>query len=263
MTKKDLPDIQISKPKHKIAINRVGITDFQMPIFISQKNGGVQHSVASISCYVDLAPNIKGISMSRIPIGLMKFSNEQLNSKMMFQIAEHIRKLSEAELCDLGYYFPYFLTRYAPTSHEPGILPYEIWFNAIKTKNESIFRFTVETIATSCCPCSKEISISNAHNQKSRIKITCQSKHDYFIWIEDIIDVAESSASCEIFSVLKRPDEKTVTEKMYDNPKFVEDIARECYIKLDKIKGIDKFKIEITNDESIHAHQARAILSNY
>jgi len=258
MVNKKLPDVQLGKPKHEIAINRVGITDFKMPIFISRKDGGVQHSVASISCFVDLLPEIKGISMSRIPISLMKFADEQLSSKLMVNIAENVRRSTEADLCDLGYYFPYFLTKYAPTSCEPGILPYNIWFNMIKTASSQIFRLSVETIATSSCPCSKEISQFSAHNQKSRIKITCKCKEDAFIWIEDLIKIAEDSSSCEIFSVLKRPDEKFVTEKMYENSKFVEDIARECYIKLAQVGGIFDFQVEVINDESIHAHSAKA-----
>ncbi len=261
---KKLPDIQNEQePIHKISINRVGITDFKLPIFISQKDGGVQHSVANISCFVDLAPDIKGISMSRIPIGLMKFAKEQLSSKLMIKIAENIRRSTEADLCDLGYYFPYFLTKHAPISFEPGILPYEIWFNIIKTAKGHMFRLSVETIATSSCPCSKEISKISAHNQKSRIKIICEAKEDAFIWIEDLVKIAEESSSCEIYSVLKRPDEKEVTEKMYENSKFVEDIARECYNKLSQVKDILKFKVEVVNDESIHAHSAKAIIANY
>jgi len=263
MISKHLPDVQLTKPKHEIAINRVGITDFKMPIFISQKKGGFQHSVATISCYVDLAPSIKGINMSRIPIGLMKFEKDQLNSLTMVKIAENIRLSTEAELCDLGYYFTYFLTKCAPLSCEPGILPYEIWFNIIKTENDYKFRFSVETVATSSCPCSKEISKYNSHNQKSRIKITCLSKNENMVWIEDIIKIAEDSSSFEIFSVLKRADEKIVTEGMYENPKFVEDIARDCYYKLDQVDGIEKFKVEVSNDESIHVHLAKAIISNY
>ncbi len=263
MSNNELPDVQLTKPKHEIAINRVGISDFKMPIFISEKDGGVQHSVANISCYVDLAPNIKGISMSRIPIGLMKFAKEQLSSKMMIKISENIRRSTEADLCDLGYYFTYFLTKHAPVSCEPGILPYEAWFNMIKTKDDHLFRFSVETIASSSCPCSKEISKYSAHNQKSRVKITCQGRKDEFIWIEDIIKIAEEASSCEIYSVLKRPDEKVVTESMYENSKFVEDIARSCYVKLSDIGSIEKFKVEVSNDESIHAHLAKAIIANY
>jgi GTP cyclohydrolase IB len=263
MLSKDLPDVQLTKPKHKIAINRVGISDFKMPIFISQKDGGVQHSVANISCYVDLAPDIKGISMSRIPIGLMKFANEQLSSKLIESISENIRIISEAKTCELTYNFPYFLTKLSPSNMEPGIVSYNVSFIGIKSINDFRFNLCVETIATSCCPCSKEISKYGAHNQKSFIKINCKTKENCLVWIESIIDIAEKSSSCEIYSILKRPDEAKVTEKAYENPKFVEDIARECYFRLDKIEDIDNFDVEVSNDESIHIHKAIAKISNY
>jgi GTP cyclohydrolase I len=259
----NLPDVQLTKPKHEIAINRVGITDFQLPIFVNKQDGGMQHSVAMISCYVDLAADIKGISMSRLPIQLMKFSNQQLNGKIIESIAENIRIVSEAKICNLTYNFPYFLTKLSPKSMEPGLVPYQITFNGVKSETDYVFTLGVETIATSSCPCSKAVSKYSAHNQKSRIKITCQGIPGSFIWIETLIKIAEESSSCEIFSVLKRNDEAEVTERAYENSKFVEDIARECYYKLDSLEEIDKFKVEVTNDESIHIHQARAIVSNY
>lgn len=263
MSNKDLSDVQLTKPKHIIAINRVGITGFQLPIFVSIQDGGVQHSVANISCYVDLAADIKGISMSRLPIQLMKFSNQQLNGKLIESIAENIRIVSEAKICNLSYNFPYFLTKLSPKSMEPGLVPYQVTFNGIKSENNYEFILSVETIATSSCPCSKAVSKNSAHNQKSRIKINCQGKPGAFIWIETLIKIAEESSSCEIFSVLKRNDEAEVTERAYENSKFVEDIARECYYKLDNLEEIDKFKVKVTNDESIHIHQAQAIVSNY
>jgi len=227
------------------------------------QNGNIQHSIANVSCYVDLAADIKGISMSRLPIQLMKFSDQQLNGKVIKLIAENIRKVSEAKICNLTYNFPYFLTKLAPVSFERGILPYQVTFNGIKSETDYTFILSVETIATSSCPCSKAVSKYSAHNQKSRIKITCQGNSDTFIWIETLAKIAEESASCEIYSVLKRSDEAKVTETAYENSKFVEDIARECYYKLSQIDDILKFKIEVTNDESIHAHSVRAIISNY
>jgi GTP cyclohydrolase I len=261
---KNLPDVQNEmKPIHSIEINRVGIVDFQLPIFVSRQDGGIQHSIANVECYVDLAADIKGISMSRLPIQLMKFSNQQLDSRLVESITENIRIVSEAKICNLTYNFLYFLTKLSPKSMEPGLVPYQISFNGIKTENDYKFILGVETIATSSCPCSKAVSKNSAHNQKSRIKITCQGNPGTFIWIETLIKIAEESSSCEIFSVLKRNDEAVVTERAYENSKFVEDIARECYYKLDNHEDVDKFKVEVTNDESIHAHQARAIISNY
>lgn len=259
-----LPDIQNEKPTHSnIAINRVGISDFKLPIFISKKSGGIQHSVANIDCYVNLDSNLKGINMSRLPIGLQKFKNEQLNYLLIENICEFIRVKSEANECELSYHFPYFLEKTAPVSNETGVLPYNIIFTGIKTQNDFIFKINVETLTTSCCPCSREISDNGAHNQKCRILIDCTVLNiDNIIWIEDLIDIAESSSSCDIYSVLKRPDEKFVTENMYKNSKFVEDIARECYYKLDKLNNISNFSIKVESDESIHAHKALAIISS-
>jgi GTP cyclohydrolase I len=258
-----LADVQYTKPKHEIRINRVGITEFKLPIYIAQKNGSVQHSVASIECYVDLAAEIKGINMSRLAVGLQKFSSQQLCGKLIKEICEYIRFVSDnSETCEIIYQFDYFIEKIAPKSKEPGLLPYNIIFKGIKTETDFIFKLSVETIATSCCPCSKEISDNSAHNQKCYITIECEMNPDEFLWIEDLVKIAESSASCEIFSVLKRADEKVVTEEMYNNSKFVEDIARECYSKLDELNIIKSFSVKVESDESIHAHKAVAFITN-
>ena len=263
MSNKDLPDIQYTNPKYPIRINRVGINMVELPIFVSTKTGGVQHSIAKIDCYVDLAAHLKGTNMSRLIIGLQKFIGQQLNGKLISSIAENIRISAEADTCELSYRFPYFIQKLAPASNEPGTLPYHICFTGIKTNDNYIFKLGVKVLATSLCPCSKEISSYGAHNQKALIEMIVQTKENSFIWIEDLIDIAERSASCEIFSVLKRIDEKIVTERAYDNPKFVEDIARSVYNKLSEREDIEKFKISVESDESIHAHNAVAIMTNY
>ena len=258
-----LPDIQYTKPKYPIKINRVGINTVELPIFVSMKNGGVQHSVAKVDCYVDLAAHLKGTNMSRLIIGLQKFVGQQLSGKLINSIAENIRISAEADTCEVSYRFPYFIQKVAPASNEPGILPYHICFTGIKTKDSFTFRLDVKVLATSLCPCSKEISEYGAHNQKALIDISIQAKENAFIWIEDVVDIAEASASCEIYSVLKRIDEKVVTERAFNNPKFVEDIVRSVYDKLSEIEDVEKFKIIVESDESIHAHNAVAIMTNY
>jgi GTP cyclohydrolase I len=258
-----LPDMQYTTPAHEIRINRVGINSVELPVYVSMKNGGVQHSVAKVDCYVDLAANLKGTNMSRLIIGLQKFVGQQLSGKLISSIAENIRISAEADTCEISYSFPYFVQKLAPASQEPGILPYHICFTGIKTKDNYTFRLGVKVLATSLCPCSKEISEYGAHNQKILIDIVVQGKENSFIWIEDLIEVAEASASCEIYSVLKRMDEKVVTERAYNNPMFVEDIARAVYDKLDKMENVEKFKVSAESDESIHAHNAVAIMTNY
>jgi len=256
----NLPDIQQTCPTNKIALNRVGISDFKMPTRVATKEGYINSTTAVINCYVDLAKELKGINMSRIPQSIHKFQNKVLNSDLIKDIAENVRVVSEAEICEISYTFDYFLTKVSPVNKEPGLVNYPVTFTGIKSKDEFTFRFEVRVTATSLCPCSKEISEFGAHNQKCHIDVTCQRKKDEFIWIEDIIEAAESSASCEIFSVLKRPDEKWVTEHAYKNPKFVEDVARDCYSKLIQDERIEKFKVKVSSDESIHMHQAVAII---
>ncbi len=260
---KRLADVQYTNPKYPIRINRVGINMVELPIFISMKNGGVQHSVAKVDCFVDLAAHLKGTNMSRLIIGLQKFVGQQLSGKLINSIAENIRISTEADTCEVSYRFPYFIQKIAPASNEPGILPYHICFTGIKTIDEYIFKLGVKVLTTSLCPCSKEISEYGAHNQKCLIEMVIQTKENIFVWIEDLVNIAEQSASCDIYSVLKRIDEKVVTERAFNNPKFVEDIARSVYDKLDKLNGIEKFKVSVESDESIHAHNAIAIITNY
>lgn len=268
-----LPDMQCSASSHRVGIHRVGIEDLKLPIFISDNANGKQHTVADVSVFVDLAEEIKGTHMSRLAIGVQKFLNHQLNSDVLEQICEYTRNKCEAETAEVIYTFPYFINKVAPVSKEPGLVHCDVRFDVITKKynpcivyadNNKIkeqgysseFIMTVETTATSLCPCSKQISEQGAHNQRSKIKITCAPKG--FVWIEDIIKISESSASCEIYSVLKRVDEKYVTEKAYANPAFVEDIVRHCYHLLSKREDIAWFDIEVRNEEAIHTHNAYA-----
>jgi len=257
-----LPDIQNLEPKIKVSLNRVGITDLQLPIYVLQKDNTVQHSVAKINCFVDLDSHLKGVNMSRIPIAIHKYLDSAISGSLIENICENIRQKSEANLCQIICSFPYFIKKISPVSKEPGYVIYPVEFNGIKSENEFSFQLSVTSMTTSLCPCSKEISDGGgAHNQKCIIKITCQTFINNYIWIEDLIKIAENSSSCDIYSVLKRVDEKYVTEKAYDNPCFVEDITRNCYEKLSKLNNIRNIIIEVTSDESIHNHKAYAQLS--
>lgn len=268
-----LPDMQCTGSNHNIAIHRVGIEDLKIPVFLSQQNGGQQHTVADVDVFVDLKGDVKGTHMSRLAIGVQKFMAHQLNADILKEICEYTRLKAEAEEAEVIYKFPYFIQKIAPASKEPGIVHCNVEFDVTTHKYlpgviyasepdveekgySSTFVMTVETIATSCCPCSKEISDNGAHNQRSRIKIKCCPTG--FVWIEDLIKIAEESASCEIYSVLKRSDEKYVTEKAYNNPAFVEDIVRHCSHLLDQRNDIAWYEIEVRNEESIHTHNAYA-----
>jgi len=253
----ELKDLQNSKSNYNIPLKTVGIRNFKMPISLIKKNNDLQHTIANIDIFIDLKSVNKGINMSRLPIGIQKFKDKILNSKVINEIAEYIRNISEAERCQLIYQFPYFLTKISPVSKLEGLIYYDIKFNLINTIVESDFYITVSSMGTSLCPCSKEISENQgAHNQRSTINITTKIKKDNFVWIEDIISIIESCYSCEIYSVLKRSDEKYVTMSAYNNPKFVEDISRELIFKLSKLEGIVNYEFEVINHESIHQHDA-------
>jgi len=258
---KDLPDMQKTGPKHPYNIQRVGITELKLPIFISKKDGGQQHTVADVNVFVDLDKLSKGTHMSRLAIGVSKFSGQQLNKNLLVDIAEYIRTKCEAQTSHLQYKFPYFLERIAPISKEPGSIYCNVVFDLVKTADDHTFTMSVETTTTSLCPCSRELSDhGGAHNQRSKIKITATPDNGSWVWIEDLVDISEMNSSCEVYSVLKRADEKYVTDKAYDNPNFVEDMVRSIYDTLHQNENIKSFTVEVTNEESIHQHNAYAMM---
>ena len=257
-----LPDVQESKPKIEIALNRVGISKLVLPIYIRRKEQSEsQHTVAEVSCYVDLPADKKGINMSRLPIIIQSNLDQPLRGATVHSVAEQVMRASEANVCQLIYEFHYFTKKIAPVSGNEGYVDHKVIFDGtISLYNEFIWKVSVETIGTSLCPCSKEISNHGAHNQKCYININVKPRFDKIVWIEDLIEIADKSCSCEIWSVLKRPDEKWVTETAYNNAMFVEDIARECYKHLIENKKIKSFKVKVASDESIHVHRAEAII---
>jgi len=257
-----MQDIQKTKPNHNLAIQRVGITGLKLPIYISVKDGSQQHTVADIDVFVDLDADNKGTHMSRLAIGVQKFAEHQLNRDLLANIADYIKEKCEAKTCQIIYRFPYFMKKIAPVSKEPGIVHCNVEFDMTRNSNNNKFKMSVETTSTSLCPCSKEISKAGAHNQRSKINISCIPKPDNWVWIEDLVDVAERNSSCEVFSVLKRTDEKWVTERAYDNPHFVEDMVRGIYNTLDGGELLEWFQVEVSNEESIHTHCATARMSS-
>jgi len=253
-----MQDVQKTQPKHNYAIQRVGITGLILPVYISTKDGSQQHTVANIDVFVDLDANNKGTHMSRLAIGVQKFAEHQLNQTLLLDIAEYIKEKCEAKTCQLIYHFPYFIKKIAPVSKEPGIVHCNVDFDVTKSCDLTKFQMNVETTATSLCPCSKEISDAGAHNQRSKIKVSCVPKKGQWVWIEDLVEVSELNSSCEVYSVLKRPDEKYVTERAYDRPHFVEDMVRGIFVSLKNSDKFDWFQIEVSNEESIHTHCAYA-----
>ena len=188
----NLPDMQKTRPTIELPIQRVGITNLKLPIFISIKNGSFQHSVADVDVFVDLLAKDKGTHMSRLAVGVQKFMDQQLNKTLLEEIGQYMRSKLDAETSEIIYRFPYFIKRNAPISKEPGLIHCDVSFDMITNSEYSKFIMGIETTTTSLCPCSREISEAGAHNQRSKIKIKCIPKNDKWVWLEDLVDISES-----------------------------------------------------------------------
>jgi GTP cyclohydrolase I len=253
-----IPDVQATPDTRRLAIDRVGIKDIRHPARIRERSGGLQHTIAHFDMYVGLPHHFKGTHMSRFVEILNAHEREISPDTFRLMVREMAKKL-EAESGELAMRFPYFVEKKAPVSGVKSLMDYEVTFvGAIKDGRET-FTLKVLVPVTSLCPCSKKISERGAHNQRSHVTVSAHI--NTFVWIEDIIDVVENEASCQLYGLLKRPDEKFVTEAAYDNPKFVEDMVRDIAAKLNKDARIDGYTVESENFESIHNHSAYAMIA--
>jgi GTP cyclohydrolase I len=252
-----IPDVQGGPDVRQIAIDRVGIKSIRHPVRIQDKTGGVQHTIATFNMYVHLPHHFKGTHMSRFVEILNSHEREISIESFGTMLQEMVRRL-EAEAGHIEMSFPYFVHKAAPISGVKALLDYEVTF-AGEIREGRITRTTKVVVpVTSLCPCSKEISDYGAHNQRSHVTITAQTND--FVWLEELIEIAEKQASCEVYGLLKRPDEKFVTERAYDNPKFVEDMVRDIAAVLNADPRIDSYVVESENFESIHNHSAYALI---
>jgi GTP cyclohydrolase I len=260
MNSQDTPiaDVQSSADTRQIAINKVGIKAIRHPVRVQDKSAGSQHTIAVFNMYVGLPHNFKGTHMSRFLEILNGYEREISVESFEAMSREMVRRL-EAETGHIEMSFPYFINKQAPVSGVKSLMDYEVTFNG-EILSGGIYRQTTKVVvpATSLCPCSKEISERGAHNQRSHITVTARTNS--FVWIEDLVQMIESQASCEVFGLLKRTDEKYVTERAYDNPKFVEDIIRDVAGMLNADTRIDAYVAEAENFESIHNHSAYALI---
>ncbi|MDT8384083.1 MAG: GTP cyclohydrolase FolE2 [Gammaproteobacteria bacterium] len=252
-----IADVQNSQDTRQLAINKVGIKDIRHPVRIRDRTGGEQHTIANFNMYVNLPHNFKGTHMSRFVEILNQHEREISVQSFKHMLAEMTERL-EAESGNIEMAFPYFVNKTAPVSGVQSLLDYDVTFIGASCKGKHETTLKVVVPVTSLCPCSKKISERGAHNQRSHVTVTI--KTDEFVWIEDIIDVVEAMASCELYGLLKRPDEKYVTERAYDNPKFVEDMVRDVAAALNKDKRIRAYIVESENFESIHNHSAYALI---
>jgi len=249
-----MPDVQASQDRRRIAIDKVGVKDVVYPIVLRTPDGGEQHTVAMIDMYVSLPHHQKGTHMSRF-LEVLNENAQGITPAMIPAITREIRDRLDAEEAHLRLEFTYFINKRAPVTKASGLMDYHVAFECASNAHDD-FIMQVTAPATSLCPCSKEISRFGAHNQ--RCLITAKVRFDGTLWIEDLARILEGAASTEVFSVLKRPDEKFVTEDAYENPKFVEDIVRDLAIALEDDDRILWFEIDSENFESIHNHNAYA-----
>ena len=252
-----MPDIQGSADTRNIAINKVGIKDIKYPVRVKDRSGREQHTIANFNMYVNLPHHFKGTHMSRFVEILNEHEYEITVESFKKMLAEMTKRL-EAESGHIEMTFTYFVKKSAPVSGIKSMLDYEITFIGELINKQPGIILKIVVPATSLCPCSKEISEYGAHNQRSHIMVTV--KTNGFLWIEDIIDLVEKQASCELYGLLKRPDEKHVTEHAYQNPKFVEDIVRDIALQLNQHKRVSAYSVESENFESIHNHSAYAMI---
>ena len=253
-----IADVQNQADTRHLAINKVGIKGIRHPVIVKDKNiGGVQHTIATFNMYVHLPHDFKGTHMSRFVEILNQHGREISVESFESILREMVEKL-EAKSGYIEMSFPYFVNKTAPISGVQSLLDYDVIFVGEIKDGKYSFTMKVQVPVTSLCPCSKKISDRGAHNQRSHVTITVRTNRS--VWIEEVVRYAEEQASCELYGLLKRPDEKFVTERAYDNPKFVEDMVRDVAAALNVDARIDAYVVESENFESIHNHSAYALI---
>lgn len=255
-----LPDIQNQADIRQIPIDKVGVKNLKYPIAVKDKDNEIQHTIATIGMTVDLPKEFKGTHMSRF-VEILQCKDREIHVDSIDTILLEMQKRLHAGASHIEIKFPYFKEKIAPVSGKPSLIDYRVKFHAVRNKHKKDFILTVNVPVTTLCPCSKNISKYGAHNQRSLVTVSVRFNDT--VWIEDIIDVVESSASSELYSLLKREDEKFVTERAYENPVFVEDLVRNVVMKLKKNKSITWYSVEAENYESIHNHNAYAHIESH
>ncbi|MCL4478706.1 MAG: GTP cyclohydrolase FolE2 [Deltaproteobacteria bacterium] len=250
-----MKDVQNTIDHRGINIDKVGVKNIRYPITVLDKLHEVQHTIASINMYVDLPKQFKGTHMSRF-IEILNQYRGNINIKDYPDILDNMQRKFNAHSAHLEIEFPYFIEKKAPMSGAKSLMEYNCRFTGVKNGNGLDFILEVTVPVLTLCPCSKEISKHNAHNQRSFV--TVHLRFNGLVWIEEVVKIVEGSASAELFSLLKRADEKYITEYAYEHPMFVEDIVRDVANKLKSNKQITWFSVEAENLESIHNHNVYA-----
>ena len=254
-----MKDIQNHKDYRNIDIDQVGVKGIRYPITVRDKDMGEQQTVAEINMYVNLPRYYKGTHMSRF-VEILNEHSRSISLQNFSKILQEMKERLKAESAHMEITFPYFINKKAPVTGIEGLMEYRCTFSGSLNKGSDLVIMIHVPIST-LCPCSKEISDFGAHNQRGEVRL--KVRFDRFVWIEDLIRLVEQSASMDVYSVLKREDEKYVTEKAYQNPMFVEDVVRDIAVKLNEDPNITWFAVEAENFESIHNHNAYAYVEKH
>jgi GTP cyclohydrolase IB len=252
-----IEDVQGRADTRRIPIHRVGIKDVRHPVRVKDRAAGEQHTIATFNMYVSLPHDFKGTHMSRF-VEILHDHEREISVDALRAMLEEMTERLEADVGHIEMSFPFFVTKRAPVSGVESLMDYHATLVGEQRDGRAEMWVRVVVPVTSLCPCSKEISARGAHNQRSHVTIAVKAASH--IWIEEIIDIAESEASCELYGILKRADEKHVTERAYDNPKFVEDMVRDVATRLNAEERIAAYVVESENFESIHNHSAYALI---
>ena len=252
-----LHDKQSERDHRELRINKVGVRGLRFPIQVRDKAHAVQNTVATIGMFVDLPKEFKGTHMSRF-IEVLNAHGNVIHVENITDILYAMQEKFQAATSHLEIEFPYFMVKRAPVTGKESVMDYLARFDAAACHKDILFLLTVKANVTTLCPCSKAIAAYGAHNQRGEVTVQIRSRKA--VWIEDLIAIIEGSASSELYALLKREDEKAVTERAYDNPVFVEDLVRNVALKLNAHPDVTWYKVEAENQESIHNHNAYACI---
>jgi len=252
-----LHDKQSERDTRELRIDKVGVRGLRFPIQVKDKTRKFQNTIATIGMFVDLPKEFKGTHMSRF-IEVLNAHGNMIHVENIPDILHALQKKLNSETSHIEIEFPYFMSKKSPVSRGESLMDYVARFDAAGCGSEIDFVLTVKANVTTLCPCSKAIAKYGAHNQRGEVTVQIRSRD--IVWIEDVIGIVEKSASSELFALLKRQDEKAVTERAYENPVFVEDLVRNVALRLNADKRVTWYKVEAENFESIHNHNAYACI---
>jgi GTP cyclohydrolase I len=252
-----IADVQGSRDTREIAINKVGIKDIRHPVRVKDRSGIEQHTVATFNMYVFLPHHFKGTHMSRF-VAILNGHEREIGVETFKEMLSEMAERLESDAGHIEMRFPFFVNKRAPVTGVQSLLDYDVTLIGEIQGGQPQLNVKIVVPVTSLCPCSKEISRYGAHNQRSHVTVEAETRG--FFWIEELIEMVESEASAQLYGLLKRPDEKYVTEHAYDNPKFVEDTVRDVAQRLNDDSRIGAYRVEAENFESIHNHSAYAMI---